>query len=154
MRQRSGRTWRPSRGSLSAERVVPDPVALWTSSVFVEEARAWVAAQLAPRGSRLTGEWEQPHARVWSSTIRFETTEGRVWFKVNGSGTAYEAALIAVLGELRPGLAPDVIAHDDNRGGRSPGTGARYSDPSWRPMRLAVLGAASAPVCRGAARPR
>ena len=74
MRQRSGRTWRPSRGSLSAERVVPDPVALWTSSVFVEEARAWVAAQLAPRGSRLTGEWEQPHARVWSSTIRFETT--------------------------------------------------------------------------------
>ena len=115
MRQRSGRTWRPSRGSLSAERVVPDPVALWTSSVFVEEARAWVAAQLAPRGSRLTGEWEQPHARVWSSTIRFETTEGRVWFKVNGSGTAYEAALIAVLGELRPGLAPDVIAHDDNR---------------------------------------
>ena len=115
MRQRSGRTWRPSRGSLSAERVVPDPVALWTSSVFVEEARAWVAAQLAPRGSRLTGEWEQPHARVWSSTIWFETTEGRVWLKVNGSGTAYEAALMALLGELRPGLAPDVIAHDDNR---------------------------------------
>jgi hypothetical protein len=96
--------------------VVPDPVALWMSGVFVEEARAWVAAQLAPRGSRLTGEWEQPHARVWSSTIRFETTKGRVWFKVNGSGTAYETALIALLGELRPGLAPDVIAHDDNRG--------------------------------------
>jgi hypothetical protein len=115
MRQQSGGTWRPSRGSLSAERVVPDPVALWTSSVFVEEARGWVAAQLVPQGSRLTGEWEQPHARVWSSTIRFETTEGRVWFKVNGSGTAYEPALIALLGGLRPGLAPDVIAHDDNR---------------------------------------
>ena len=71
--------------------------------------------QLAPRGSRLTGEWEQPHTRAWSSTIRFETTEGPVWFKVNGSGTAYEAALIALLGELRPGLVPEVIAHDDNR---------------------------------------
>ena len=80
-------------------------MALWTSSVFVEEARGWVAAQLAPRGSRLTGEWKQPHARVWSSTIWFETTEGRVWFKVNGSGTAYEPALIALLRELRPGLA-------------------------------------------------
>ena len=68
-------------------------MALWTSSVFVEEARSWVTAQLAPRGSRLDGEWEQPHARAWSSTIRFETTEGRVWFKVNGSGTAYEAPL-------------------------------------------------------------
>ena len=69
------------------ERVVRDPVGLWTSIGFLEEARAWVAAQLALRGSRLTGEWEQPHARVWSNTIRFETTEGCVWFKVNGSGT-------------------------------------------------------------------
>jgi hypothetical protein len=46
-----------------------DPVALWTSSAFIEDTRAWVAEQLAPRGIRLTGEWEQPHARVWSSTI-------------------------------------------------------------------------------------
>jgi hypothetical protein len=90
-------------------------VALWTSSAFVAEARAWVAAQLARRGSRLTGEWEQPHVRVWSSTIRFETTEGRVWFKVNGSGTAYEAPLVALLDELRPGLAPEVLAYDDSR---------------------------------------
>ena len=90
-------------------------MALWTSSTFVEEARAWVGRQLAPRGSRLTGEWEQPHTRAWSSTIRFETTEGPVWFKVNGSGTAYEAALTALLGELRPGLAPEVVAHDENR---------------------------------------
>jgi hypothetical protein len=96
-------------------RTAPDQVALWTSRAFVEEARAWVAAQLAPRGSRITGEWKQPHVRVWSSTIRFETTEGRVWFKVNGNGTAYEAALIALLGELRPGLAPEVLAHDDVR---------------------------------------
>jgi hypothetical protein len=115
MRQRSGRTWRPSRGSLSTERVAPDPLTLWTSSAFIEDARVWVAAQLARRGSRLTGGWEQPHARVWSSTIRFETTEGRVWFKVNGSGTAYEAGLVALLGELRPGLAPDVIAYDRAR---------------------------------------
>jgi hypothetical protein len=90
-------------------------VALWTSSAFIEEARDWVAAHLARRGSRLTGEWEQPHARVWSSTIRFETTEGRVWFKANGSGTAYEASLIALLGELCPGLAPEVLAHDSAR---------------------------------------
>jgi Phosphotransferase enzyme family len=115
MRQPSGPTWRPSRGSLSADRVGPDPVALWTSNAFLEEARVWVAAQLARHDCRLTGGWELPHARVWSSTIRFETTEGRVWFKVNGSGTAYEAGLVALLGELRPGLAPDVIAYDRAR---------------------------------------
>jgi hypothetical protein len=60
-------------------------VGLWTSSAFVEEVLGWVAAQLEPRGRRLTGEWQQPHTRPWSSTIRFETTEGRVWFKVDVS---------------------------------------------------------------------
>jgi Phosphotransferase enzyme family len=115
MRQRSVRTWRRSRGSLSTERVAPDPVGLWTSKAFIEETRVWVAAQLARRGSRPTGGWGQPHTRVWSSTVRFETTEGCVWFKVNGSGTAYEAALVALLDELCPGLAPDVIAYDPAR---------------------------------------
>ena len=91
----------------------PDPVAVWTSSAFIESARTWVAAQLGPGGIRLTGEWQQTHARVWSSTIRFETTEGRIWFKVNGPGTAYEAKLVALLDELCPGLAPQLLAHDD-----------------------------------------
>lgn len=92
-----------------------DPVTLWTSRAFVDEVRAWVEAQLAPHGIRLTGQWEQPHVRAWSTTIRFETTEGPVWFKVNGSGTAYEASLVGMLGELYPGLAPDVLAHDNRR---------------------------------------
>ncbi len=92
---------------------VPDPVAVWTSSAFLESARTWVAAQLGPGGIRLTGEWQQTHARVWSSTIRFETTEGRIWFKVNGLGTVYEAKLVALLDELCPGLAPQLLAYDD-----------------------------------------
>jgi Phosphotransferase enzyme family len=95
--------------------MVPDQVAFWTSGAFLEEVRAWVAAQLASRGIRLTGDSEQPHIRVWSSTIRFETTEGRFWFKVNGSGTAYEVSLLALLSELSPGLAPEVLAHDSAR---------------------------------------
>ena len=99
----------------AAGSVAQDALALWTSSPFIQQVQVWVAAQLAPSGSRLTGEWDQPHARAWSSAIRFETTEGRVWFKVNAGGTAYEASLIALLGELNPGLAPDVIAHDEAR---------------------------------------
>ena len=95
--------------------MVPDQVAFWTSGAFLEEVRAWVAVQLASCGIRLTGDWEQPHIRAWSSTIRFETTEGRVWFKVNGSGTAYEVSLLALLSELCPGLAPEVLAHDSTR---------------------------------------
>jgi hypothetical protein len=88
----------------------------WTSAGFLEEARAWVAEQLAGHGVRLTGEWAQPHARVWSSAIRFETTDGRVWFKVNGIGTLAEVPLVRLIGELVPGLAPEVLAVDERRG--------------------------------------
>ncbi|HEY9469912.1 MAG TPA: phosphotransferase [Propionibacteriaceae bacterium] len=100
--------------------MVLDPIALWTSSAFRDEVQAWVSAQLAPRGIRLAGDGEQSHVRVWSSAIRFETVseefgEGRVWFKVSGSGTAYEAALVAVLSDLCPGLAPEVLAYDEAR---------------------------------------
>ena len=92
------------------------PVDLWSSDAFVAEARAWVAEEVRPLGLRLTGEWEQPHCRPWSSAIRFETDGGRVWFKVNGPGTRFEAALIDVLGSVVPDLVPQVLAADHERG--------------------------------------
>jgi len=90
-------------------------VELWSSPAFVEEAAAWVAEVCAGHGLTPTGEWEQPHCRVWSSAIRFETDGGRVWFKVNSSGTEHEAGLVDVLGRLVPGLVPDVLGADVSR---------------------------------------
>jgi hypothetical protein len=92
-----------------------DRVSLWTSAAFLADVRAWVEGRLAARGIHLTGEWDQPHARVWSSAIRFETTAGRVWFKVNGPGTAHEAALVRLIDERIPGLVPEVLAVDTER---------------------------------------
>jgi hypothetical protein len=92
------------------------PVDLWSSTPFVDEARAWVADSCRPLGITLTGEWEQPHCRPWSSAIRFASDSGQLWFKVNGPGTRHEASLVATLGRLAPGLAPDVLAADAERG--------------------------------------
>lgn len=91
------------------------PVELWTSARFVDEARAWVADQIRPFGLTLTGEWEQPHCRPWSSAIRFESDGGRLWFKVNGPGIRYEAALVEVLARAVPELVPTVLAADTER---------------------------------------
>ena len=91
-------------------------LARWTTTAFHDEARDWVAEQLADRGMTLTGEWEQPHARPWSSALRFETTDGRVWFKVNGPGTVHEASLVRLIDERVPGLVPEVLAVDAARG--------------------------------------
>jgi hypothetical protein len=100
-------------------------VELWTSEAFLVEARAWVADQLASRALELTGDWEQPHARPWSSAVRFETTDGRVWLKVNGPGTSHEPALIQLLDARLPGVVPEVLGVHPTLGvGRSAGTAA------------------------------
>ena len=91
-------------------------VETWTSPAFGAQARAWVAERLAPLGVGVTGDGVQPHARPWSSAIRFETTLGRVWFKVNGTGTRHEATLVRELDRLVPHLVPEVLAVDQARG--------------------------------------
>jgi hypothetical protein len=92
-------------------------VELWTSAAFRAEAEAWVAESLRPLGVRLTGRSEQPHARAWSSAVRFDVSgEQRVWFKVDGPGSPHEPALLRLLAERVPGLVPEVLAVDDARG--------------------------------------
>ncbi|RYU10621.1 aminoglycoside phosphotransferase family protein [Nocardioides iriomotensis] len=91
------------------------PVDLWSSTAFHEEARAWVQEQARPLGIRLTGAWEQPHNRPWSSAMSFESDAGRLWFKVNGPGIRFEAALVDLLGKVVPDLVPEVLAADHER---------------------------------------
>ena len=52
-----------SPDTVSQDGVAVDPVELWASSSFLDDAQAWVTAELAPRGVRLIGEWAQPHVR-------------------------------------------------------------------------------------------
>lgn len=110
------------RGKSPAATIVAMPdtgirsMELWSSAAFVEEARDWVAREAAAHGLSLTGECEQPHLRPWSSAFRFETSGGRVWFKVNGAGTRHEPTLTRALAGLVPGLVPEVLAVDATRG--------------------------------------
>lgn len=91
-------------------------VGLWTSTAFHEQVRGWVQDRAAAHGLELTGEWAQPHARAWSSALRFETTGGRIWLKVNGVGTRHEPGLLRLLSVRVPGLVPDLLAVDLARG--------------------------------------
>ena len=91
------------------------PVDVWSSPAFHAEVRAWVEEQVRPLGITLTGESEQPHNRPWSSAIWFGSDAGRLWFKVNGPGIRFEAALVDLLGKLVPDLVPEVLAADHER---------------------------------------
>jgi hypothetical protein len=110
----------------------------WAGRGFLDDVRAWVARQSVVHGLELTGELEQPHVRPWSSVIRFEASDGRLWFKVNGAGTRHEPALLQVLEQRVSGLLPDVLAVDLERGwslSRDGGPMLREALPaerSWR----------------------
>lgn len=88
----------------------------WSSPSFHDSARRWVEQVCRSHGVEITGELEQPHCRPWSSAIRFETLDEPVWFKVNGPGTRHEGSLVAVLARLEPGLVPDILGVDQERG--------------------------------------
>ncbi len=75
----------------------------------MEDALAWAADQ----GVVANGEVTQPRTAPWSTALRIPTSDGVVWLKAGGTGTAYEAGLMRALVEmgaphlLRP-LAIDV----------------------------------------------
>lgn len=91
-------------------------VTLWSSEPFLAEAAEWVDGAARAAGIRLDGAREQPHLRPWSSAVRFGSDAGSLWFKVNAAGTRHEGALVGALSRLEPGLVPDVIAVDVERG--------------------------------------
>ena len=91
-------------------------VALWAGAAFHDQARSWVAAVSHDQGLELDGGMDQPHNRPWSSAIRFGSSDGDLWFKVNGPGTRHESTLVGLLAELVPDLVADVLAVDAERG--------------------------------------
>ncbi len=80
------------------------------------EVTEWVRRRAGAAGFRLTGERAQTHAEPWSSTVRFGSDSGVLWFKVNGPGTVAEPALLGVLARHVPDLAPELVAVDLDRG--------------------------------------
>jgi hypothetical protein len=85
----------------------------WLDPGWLAQVASWVGDRLADEHLSVTGPFEQPHIRPWSTAISVPTTGGRIWFKAGGPGNRYEAALLQLLsvwevrGVLRP-LAIDV----------------------------------------------
>lgn len=97
--------------------VVPTrPQLIWVQPGWLAEACDWIRAQLAEHGLTSTGEVEQPHVRWWSTVMRVPTDEGDLWFKADAPPHAFEAGLLAILGQLLPGTVPELVAHDIQRG--------------------------------------
>jgi Phosphotransferase enzyme family len=92
------------------------PRLIWIQPQWLADATDWILARLDEHGIAVMGEIEQPHVRWWSTVMRVPTSEGDLWFKASASPHAFEAALVTLLGRLRPGQVTDVVAADVERG--------------------------------------
>jgi hypothetical protein len=88
---------------------------VWHTQQWRDQAVAWATSRLADLGLRVTGPPEQPHVRPWSTLLRIPTSDGPVWLKANGPGTAYEARILQASQHWAVPQLPIPLAVDADR---------------------------------------
>ncbi|GAA1751402.1 phosphotransferase [Streptomonospora arabica] len=72
-------------------------LSLWDDPDRRESVCSWAAERLAERGERLLPDPPRVRVRPWSTTARFSSSSGPVWFKADAPGGEFEAALHGAL---------------------------------------------------------
>ena len=105
----------------------------WDQPDWLEQATAWIHAQLAGRGVPSTGPVEFVHQRPWSSFAQVSTANGTAYFKAPAPLLRFEAALAQTLAGWRPDCTAPLLAVDLERGwmlSADAGITLRSADPS------------------------
>ena len=112
---------RPVRGLVPcavdpAELTVPHELrSPWARIDGLKELLAWASDALAAAGRPVTGPVEQRRTWNLAGLFRLPTASGPVWLKAAPPFATDEAAVIAVLGQVDPGLVPTVVAAGERR---------------------------------------
>jgi hypothetical protein len=88
----------------------------WQDEEWLAGAYAWVDEQLGRQARERSGDFEQPHVRIWSTVLKAPTTDGLVWFKANMDLLRHEAAVVDILARRRPDVIPPLLGIDRERG--------------------------------------
>jgi hypothetical protein len=88
----------------------------WEQPGWLEQAKAWILAQLQQRGRSVTGPLEVLHQRPWSTFARVPTDKGLVFFKAPSPRFVYEAGLTEALASWRPDCTAPLLAVDRHSG--------------------------------------
>jgi hypothetical protein len=89
----------------------------WEQQGWLNEATAWIDAELTKHSRRRTEPVQVLHQRPWSTFIRIPTDQGVVFFKAPAPPLSdFEAPLTEALSRWRPDVTVPVIAVDADRG--------------------------------------
>jgi hypothetical protein len=112
--ERPVRGWRPSaaHAGLTAPHELRSP---WARIDGLRELLAWASGTLAAAGRPVTGPVEQRRSWNLAGLFRLPTAPGPVWLKATPPFATDEAAVIAALRTVDPGLVPGVVAAGERR---------------------------------------
>jgi hypothetical protein len=88
----------------------------WERPGWIEQASAWIHAELERQGLSADGPIAQPHIRPWSTVLCVPTGAGMLYFKATAPMLGHEPALTQALARWRPDCMPEVLATDLERG--------------------------------------
>ena len=88
----------------------------WSQPGWLEQAHAWIHAEMQHQGIDWSGAIEQPHVRPWSTVLRVPAMEGDLYFKAVAPVLAHEAPISAALARWRSDCMLPVLAADHGRG--------------------------------------
>ena len=88
----------------------------WEDAEWQEAVDAWIDATLADIGLETIGPIDHFRQRPWAALARVTTAAGDVYFKADAPSEAYEPALTQWLARARPGVVPEVLRIDADRG--------------------------------------
>jgi len=88
----------------------------WSEPGWLEQAHAWIHAEVERQGLHVRGAIEQPHVRPWSTVLRVPVADGDLYFKAVAPVLAHEVPITAALAHWRPDCMPRVLAADVEHG--------------------------------------
>ena len=88
----------------------------WSQPGWLEQAQAWVHAEMQRQSMGVSGTIEQPHVRHWSTVLRVPAEDKDVYFKATAPVLAHEVPVTVALAGWRPGCMLPVLAADLERG--------------------------------------
>jgi hypothetical protein len=87
-----------------------------SSAAWRQEVEGWIRERAAEDGREITGAFEQPRIRPWSTQLVVPTDRGRLWFKANCAALAFEPAVQWALADIAPTEVDRPVAIDASRG--------------------------------------
>lgn len=88
----------------------------WRAPDWLALVEGWTGEALARSGQQMTGPLTPARISPWSALWRVPSTSGALWLKACAPAMRHEVAVLTLLGRVRPGVVPPIVAVEPAQG--------------------------------------